>query len=126
MMRFTPLLALLIALPAAAQDSGQHNRKVEIWECSAFMGQNKTTILTLIRNDNGTGEVHAGGTITHTDFKMQGLDRRWNWGDNPQRPGRYLYSIVLNLERTAKYYDFSMADDDGIATPKDIFKCEML
>ena len=124
MMRFVPLLALLITLPASAQDYGQHNRKIEIWECfSSSDTVNKTTILTLTRFDNGTGTVDAGGTTTYTAFRISGLNRRWNW--EPDESG-YRYSIVIGLDGRAKYYDFSGVDADGLAKPREFFVCEML
>ena len=116
-------LTLLITLPASAQDYGQHNRKIEIWECFGYSDRNKTTILTLTRFDNGTGAVDAGGPTTYTEFRMAGLNRRWNW----EEQGRgWRYSIILTLERTARYYDFSGVDSGEKTKPQEIFKCEML
>ena len=126
-MQFIPLLALLIALPAAAQDiPGGDSNMLEIWECFLSSDiKDQKTILTLIRFDDGTGRVHVDRTTISTEFSIAGLDRRWDWEwlDDAQT---FRYAIILRMNKRASYFDFGMADADGNALPKEFFVCERL
>ncbi len=57
----------------------------------------------------------GGDTGDLTLFYREGLNYRWDWGDNGN------YSIVIKPDGTALYYDFSTSKD-GTAKPSDIYK----
>ena len=48
-------------------------------------------------------------------FSRDGLNYRWDWGDNMQ------YSFVIKPDGTGLYYDFSTSTD-GTAKPRDVYK----
>ena len=52
------------------------------------------------------GKVVSNGIEEITDFKIDGLARRWNWGcNNPDRDYVCDYSVILE-KRTASYFHF--------------------
>ena len=53
------------------------------------------------------------GVLSH--FSRQGLDYRWDWGDNGE------YAIVIEPDGSGLYYDFSMSKD-GTAKPRGVYK----
>lgn len=57
--------------------------------------------------------VEVAGTINPTLFRLVGLERRWDWGDDGD--GGYPYAVTIETDGTGQYYDFStvMADADG-------------
>ena len=74
-----------------------------------------------------TGTVEVAGTVNAALFRLVGLQRRWDWGDDD---GRYPFALTLDADGTAQYYNFSivMPDADGVhrTTPADLFKCHRL
>lgn len=70
------------------------------------------------------GKVVFGATdsVIFPSYNPTGLEHRWDWGGGGDR---YRYSVVLRHEGSfglaARYYDFSFADDDGIAKSRATF-----
>ena len=123
---FFPILLAVSACQYVMRDSnsappGQGAKIVAVWKCSDFVNPiDKTTIVTLTQFDDGYGTVQAAGKTTYTVFSIEGLDRRWDWEwDNVNG---YRYSILLNPNGAAIYYDF--VDASGSAKPKQFFKCK--
>lgn len=92
---------------------------VETWECFDHLDLfEKTIILTLARFENLTGTVQAAGVTNAAIFSIRGLNRRWNWGEDESG---YQYSIILEPDGTANYFDFTRADE---AKPTQFFECD--
>lgn len=70
-----------------------------------------------IESETGIGFILYGNGTTGelADFSRQGLDLRWDWGDNLQ------YSFIIQPDGTGLYYDFSTSTD-GKAKPRGIYK----
>ena len=73
--------------------------------------------------DTGAGEVKFGGIREDTSFRVEGLDRRWNWC--LASDGTYDCAFVVSVSGSGAYYNFR-ASADGTAKPSDLFTCERL
>ncbi len=74
------------------------------WECEDSIYGGKTLIEFEYFSLDGTTYgfvLYDGGDegeLTH--YSRQGLDRRWDWGENGQ------YSFVITPDGNGRYYDF--------------------
>lgn len=98
---------------------------VERWECydpfdDSFFGPKKLLTLTGNRYDS-KGTVDFDGIVATTQFEIQGIERRWDWGWGEDL--RSDSAFVISVDGTGRYYNFR-ASDDGKAKPSDIFKCK--
>lgn len=95
----------------------------ERWICGDFYDGCtifSTDCVKLTANlNNGTGEVRFSGFSERTEFRIDGIERRWNWciADDYS----YNCSFIISIDGTGKYYNFR--GSDGAATPRDLFKC---
>lgn len=56
-------------------------------------------------------------------YYRQGLELRWDWGyDENDDSSWYRYSFIIKPDGTGLYYDFSTSED-GIASPREFYKC---
>lgn len=102
----------------------------EIWRCFALSDRNKgTPLFSLFRSPSGNeavdliGMVFVAGTAHAAQFRVAGLDRRWDFDYNEGR-GAFRYAFVIEPDGTGAYYDFSTSDD-GTAKAKQIFRCQL-
>lgn len=105
--------------------------KFERWGCGDYFngcGFGGCPVKLTADFDTRTGTVEVAGTINPTLFRIVGLERRWDWGDDGD--GGYPYAFTIETDGTAQYYDFSkvMADADGVhrTKPSELFKCHRL
>ena len=102
--------------------------KGEIWQCFATRDYEKTTVLFSLTREKGgsegSGEVAVAGITHAAQFRVAGLNRRWDFGYDETK-GSYLYAFVIEPDGTGLYLDFS-ASSDGAAKPRDLFKCLVL
>lgn len=56
----------------------------------------------------------AGGETFLATFRFQGLSRRWDWKR---------YAFIIELDRIGRYYDFTVADEDGKVGPRHRYTC---
>ena len=74
---------------------------------------------------DGTGTVKFAGIVEHTQFKIHGLERRWDWCLDDD--GRFGCAFVLSADGSGRYYNFTivMPDPDGVprTKPSELFKC---
>ena len=101
---------------------------LERWGCGDYFdGCTSRCPVTLTADlQAGTGTVTFTGIEERTDFRVHGLDRRWNWCLDPA-DNQYWCSFIISAEGRGRYFDFShaMAASDGVirAKPSDLFKC---
>ncbi len=96
------------------------------WICSDISNKDETLYLSQMTD---MGRIKFAGETFVTDFLLQGLDRRWNWGQDSRR--NYDYSIILRSNNRAGYYDFSvdksfpqkLLDGDRVS-PRQMFECK--
>jgi len=77
-------------------------------------------------DDQGTVTL-AGTDSQKTEFRIEGLDRRWNWGagllkDKPKETFRYAFTI--EPAGIGRYFDFNFVDEDDKATSRQHYQCE--
>ena len=93
----------------------------ERWECFDFVyGSKKLGTLTVGRYGIA-GTVDFAGIVANTQYSVQGIDRRWDWGWDTD--GRSDYAFVISPDGTGKFYNFG-SSNDGTAKPSDFFKCK--
>ena len=103
--------------------------RVETWRCFSLLDYERSKpALTLGRlmgggDDHGVGEVLVSGTAHLADFRVAGIDLRWNFGDQNDRDA-YPYAFVIRPDGSGTYYDFSVSDD-GRARPSQVFECQL-
>ena len=78
--------------------------------------------VTLMANTNpghSTGTVKFAGIVELANFRIHGLERRWNWRPDADSEA-YECSFVISADGTGKYYDFRRAasDSDGVRSAK--------
>ena len=105
----------------------QNALKGEIWRCFATSDYNKKTALfTLTRKRIGSwdyGRVTVANTAHLASFRIAGLNRRWDFGDD-ESGDEYPYAFIIKPGGTGLYYDFSTSPD-GTASASDSFNCLM-
>ena len=70
----------------------------------------------------GPGTVRLLGLVEHeAQFRVDGLDRRWNFGDDD---GAYHFAIVIEPNGDGRYYDFSDVPTGETTGPKQSYYCE--
>jgi len=96
---------------------------VERWKCGDYFdgcGLFSGDCVTLTANVHaGTGEVEFSDFVEQTEFRIDGIERRWNWcmADDYS----YRCSFIVSVDGTGRYYKFS--DTDKTAKARDWFKC---
>ena len=91
----------------------------EVWSCKdPFDGYYSAALVTAAVNETRLGgEVIAAGETQQTAFHVAGINRRWDWGLQPE--GGYQYALIITPDGTGKYFDFGI---EPTAKPSDIFK----
>ena len=72
---------------------------------------------------NEWGEIEVSGSTQKTKFRVDGINRRWNFGLNSE--GGYNYAFIIKPDKSAAYYNFTGSKGKGVK-PSQIFKCEQL
>ena len=106
-------------LPPPSHPPNREQPRAERWECYDYFRSSKLGTLTADRY-GAKGKVDFNGIVASTQFAIQGIERRWDWGLGTD--GKFDYAIVISTDGTGKYYNFRDSND-GTAKPSDIFKC---
>jgi len=95
---------------------------VEIWNCTEMNGYN--VLVTAVKSKvAGTGAIYAANTWATSDFILAGFDRRWDFG--PVLKNKLVsYTFIIKLDGTGVYYDFTVADKNGMTSPSMVLKCK--
>ena len=103
----------------------------ERWECFDRLARDRATPLVvldgLLRMDSaisnvGPGTVRLLGVVEHdAQFRIDGLDRRWNFGDGDTA---YDFAIVIEPNGDGSYYDFSRVPTGESTGPKQLYYCQ--
>ena len=103
--------------------------QVETWRCFPLLhpDTNKPAITLTRLTENGEqhplGEVSVSGTSHFAEFRVTGIDLRWNFGEQDNSRA-YPYAFVIRPDGTGAYYDFS-ASVDGRAGASQVFTCKL-
>ena len=121
---------LIVCFGCAASKTQQKVRTKDVWRCyppveymawkhlksSKYSKPRAVVVLTRWRDRPG-GQVWASGSTWMADYGIEGINRRWDFGD-----GRY--AVILQPDGAGRYYDFTFAGDDGKAEQRNAFQCE--
>ena len=76
----------------------------------------------LLSDKQGVGEVTVG-TISHqAKFRIEGFDRRWDFGLSDDFTS-YEFAFVIAPSGAGGYYDFTLAEDGEPTKPKRVYEC---
>ena len=130
-MRMILRLIVCVALMGAfilIQTQESSGTTTEKWRCFDEQDYGKKTALvklTRVTEDgkkSGSGEVLVAGVTHKALFLVEGLNRRWNFGERT-KAGLYSYSFVIWPDGEGTYYDFSIIDSGVETQPKLFFNC---
>ena len=123
------ILALILAFVAGCKitndkiPTGNATVGLEQWKCGDYFdgcGFLATDCVTLTANPrNGTGEVKFNNFSERTRFRIEGIERRWDWclaNDNT-----YNCAFLISVDGKGRYYNFR--GKGRTAKPTDLFKC---
>ena len=117
----TLVLAVILTFDVQAQES--KDITTEKWRCFEYLRfDNKAVLVRLTREtknsvDLGFGEVSVAGVTYQAFFRVAGLDRRWDFGDEAN------YSFIIQPNGDGAYYDFSNVEVGGTTKPSQNFRC---
>ena len=131
------LLASFCLLPAIGQpQEAQSPTIIENWRCLNAMDRfallfggggyddipDEMVVVTLTRRSSkddksGFGDVSITGITHRARFSVEGLERRWDFGENDK------YSFIIDPQGDGAYYDFSNAEEGERVQPSLEFSC---
>ena len=124
-LRLVVCVALMgVCIPVQAQGSGTTTEK---WRCfDRYDSGKKRALVKLTRvtedgGKSGFGEVSVAGITHKASFKVEGFDRRWDFGDESIWDP-YLYAFIIYPDGRGAYYDFSGTDGKQVP-PRQTFDC---
>ena len=115
------MMAVLLACSVQAEEKADW---AEEWKCfDPYDYDKKSVLIEAFRGKpyeiegkwTSFGVIKAAGSTSFGVFKVLGLDRRWNWGDE--------YAFVIKPNGDGLYYDFSNIEDGGTTSPSQRFNC---
>ncbi|MYE01845.1 MAG: hypothetical protein F4Y03_11315 [Alphaproteobacteria bacterium] len=96
----------------------------EVWKCTGRFSSVDTIVLTRFMEgglDIGRGTVRAAGVTHETAFRVDGIDRRWNWGlDAGSNPRAYRYSFLIEASGDGMFFNFGSRDR---VKPSGFYEC---
>ncbi len=119
---FLTLVALTVLAISGAQAQQGLLITIEKWRCFGVLDSRREKVLvTLSRfkvgiQDRERGQVSVAGVTYRADFRVVGLDRRWDFGE---------YAFTIRPDGDGSYYDFSdvWIWERGKTSPSRFFSC---
>lgn len=115
----TVLLLCFVASTAPAEE----------WECwDTYDRERRNVLIQLGTNptDKNSGWVEAAGVRQGADYRVTGVNRRWDFGYTI-RDSQYKisnYAFVIKQTGYGAYYDFTTSDD-GTADASQFYRCRI-
>lgn len=100
-----------------------HVNPVETWQCRDRFASNWKSVLVTATVDSGRekGQIAVAGVTQEAAFRVQGFDRRWDFG--LMDDGSYRYAFIIQPNGDAAYYDFGKA---ATAKPSNLMTCRQV
>ena len=110
------ILVLVAVMAMSATGSAQAYEK---WECYHFSKPQQVLVTAeIIEPENGfNGAITAAGERQLASYGVQGLDRRWDFGNNLN------YSFTIDVKGAGEYYDFSNIDPGKTTQASMVLDC---
>ena len=119
------LMAASMAAFVAGGGAAEADERETFICCEGFLGcQGSIPEITLTADHvTESGTIMARGLPEiETHFGLDGLDRRWDWTDDPASGNRdRVYAFIIEIGGDGAYYDF---DGRERAKPSSRYKCE--
>ena len=116
-MRFSLVALLLLAGTASAEE----------FQCQAGFSWERgdEIVVTAVTDDadSDIGIIEVAGTLHVTTYEVQGFNHRWDFGPLTDGGG-HTYAFVIEPDGTGRYFDFSLADEDGRVRSSQIYICK--
>ena len=115
-MRFGLIALLLLAGTANA----------DVFECQSgtfWAANGKIVVTAIVDPDKGDAYVSVAGISHVADYKVQGFNRRWSFGEETD-VGFYRYAFIIHPDDSAAYFDFSSAAEDEVIPVNQQFVCK--
>lgn len=112
-MKWMTTIVLLLAFGTASADKLPH------WACKGENGGPDVLWVTIIFEP--VAQINTETEIWPADYKPMGLRKRFNFGLGED--DIYDYSLVIEPDGTALYYDFSSVPSGEQASPSLRFNC---
>jgi hypothetical protein len=77
-------------------------------------------LVATVNEDRTSGTIQVAGITHNARYWVEGIDRRWNWGDGKD----WKYSFIIKPDGSAAYYDLSHVEPGESTGPRDFFVCE--
>ena len=97
----------------------------EIWKCMPSYGNRSSASVILTRMEKkaeSNGELFVGDVVTSAYFRLDGLNRRWNWFSGKGRS----YAVIIKFDGIGLYYDFSGVPDGESTKAEAVLGCVKL
>ncbi len=81
-------------------------KSAEVWQCQESEYGNWSNILVnaTVNADRSSGKIFVAGVVHESSFKVNGFNRRWNFGLDEDNT--YDYAFIIEPNGAATYYDF--------------------
>jgi len=112
------ILYFIVAVPCIAQAD-----IIETWSCTETYNS-EVLAVAYVNKGRETGEIKVAGITHKAKFRVQGFERRWDFGLN-KKDFSYNYAFVVKPNGAAAYYDFSSSKTGKSVQPNIIMKCKM-
>lgn len=109
----------IILIAAAMATAVAQEAPEEIWQCQAslFWEQNGTIlVVAIVDKGRRSGSIKVAGVTHSAIFKVEGFDRRWDFGG-------YEYAFVVEPDGTGLYYDFTRVGPGESVKPRQRYVC---
>lgn len=96
----------------------------ETFQCQGggfWMDGEKIVVIASVNPDGKTGTIKVAGVTHQAVYRVQGFDRRWDFG--LEDDNSYSYAFVLRPDGAAVYFDFSGVDTGESARGSQVFNC---
>ena len=115
-MRYAALILILL--------SGATN--AETFQCQSgtyWSSSGKVVVVATINEDGKTGTIKVAGITHDTVYSVDGFDRTWHFGGSTSA-GLFSYSLTLQPDGIAFYYDFKSAERGETVESSQTFFCQ--
>jgi len=116
MKHFFVVITLLFSINVYAEKSA------EVWQCQESKYGNWSNILVnaTVNKDRQSGKIFVAGVIQEASFKINGFNRRWDFGLSEDNT--YNYAFIIEPNGVATYYDFGKKQS---TKPSMLLHCRM-
>ena len=123
------LICILFTVLATFGVQAEEGDVFERWRCFDPYDYDWNTVLveltqlTAVGETQGIGQISVAGVTYRAHFQIEGLNKRWNFGEVREVGKGWPYAFVIRPDGLGGYYDFLHIKDNGMAAPRQAFRC---